>query len=380
VAVEMNNRRHGERFSVLSIFASILSIVIGCIALMMFGPVLFFTKAPTPAITSFNIRVVDAQSGEPISQAKVNIDAPDIIFLVDNSHSMTDEDGSASFQLRKDAAKIFVRIFIQSNGYRDFSSFVELQPNGPRPIEIALIELSGTSLIPPVPTPNPTQLIQQAFSEVDSQFKNMMKSNIAFIKPSSMVQEETTSVELILNPSMSASVLAGQLENQAGLATSTAEPGQLISPNGMRVVVETGEIEITPRMKTVLLAQDPDAFVIKEMHDNAEQVVSSAGTTTWRWSVTAKKEGQQTLELIVYQLVKYDGKEYWHDVETYRANIPVQVSVSSWLKSLDWKWVASALLIPFVIAVWGWLRNQKKKAEEEKPVQTALKGKKKRSN
>jgi hypothetical protein len=116
------------------------------------------------------------------------------------------------------------------------------------------------------------------------------------------------------------------------------------------------------------------------MHDNAEQVVGSTDTTTWRWSVTAKKEGQQTLELIVYRLVKYDGKEYWHDVETYRANITVQVSVSSWFKSLDWKWVASTLLIPFALGVWAWFRNRKKKSEEVKPVQTVSKGKKKHPN
>ena len=112
-------------------------------------------------------------------------------------------------------------------------------------------------------------------------------------------------------------------------------------------------------MKAVLLAQEPDTFVIQDMHDNAEQVVSSTNTTSWRWTVTAKKEGLQTLDLIIYQLVKYDDKEFWHEVETYNSNIVVYVTVSDWIKSLDWKWIASVILIPLIAVIWSWIRNKK---------------------
>lgn len=244
----------------------------------------------------------------------------------------------------------------------------------------AITPTSATPTIPtititPLHTPNPTELIEQAFGTVDWQFQNTMKSNAVFNAPSEMHQDETGSILLILNPSMSATELAGQLATQVSLATSTAEAGQLVDPDGRRVSIETSEVEITPLMRAVLKAYDADAFAIQEMHDNAEQVVGLATTTTWHWSVTAKKEGRQILQVILYRLIKYDDEDHWHDVETYRANIIVQVSVGSWLKSLDWQWVASTLLIPIAWGIWAWLRNRKKKSEDEKPVRVSKKGK-----
>jgi hypothetical protein len=212
-------------------------------------------------------------------------------------------------------------------------------------------------------TPNPTQTLQAAFSDVDSQFENSLKGNIAFNKPEQMKKDEATSIELILSPSLSQPVLATQLVDQGGFVTSTAEPNVLIAPNGETVTVTTSQIEITPRMKAVLLPQDPEAFAVTEMHDNAEQVVSSVETTAWRWSVTAKKEGSQMLELVIYQLVKYDGKEFWHEVETYKADIVVEVTLGDRVKSLDWYWIAGFIvtLVGAVLGVLKWLDERKKK-------------------
>lgn len=220
------------------------------------------------------------------------------------------------------------------------------------------------TLTPALSTPNPTLTLQAAFEEINKQFDNGLKSNIAFNKPSQMKVDETTSIELILHPSLSKAELADQLAEQNSFIPSTASPNSYLGPNGEINTIETSQIEITTRMKAVLLSRDPAAFTITVMHDNAEQVVSSVDTTTWRWSVTAKKKDLQTLVLVIYQLVKFDGKEFWHEVETYRADIVVEVNISSWFKSLDWKWIASAILIPLIVAAWSWWRNQKKKAEE----------------
>lgn len=227
-------------------------------------------------------------------------------------------------------------------------------------------------------TPNPTQTLQAVFSEIDNQFQNLVKGNIAFNKPDQMKKDETATVELILSPSQSESALATQLVDQGGFVTSTAEPNVLIAPNGEIVTVETGQIEITSRMKAVLLPQDPEAFTVTEMHDNAEQVISYVETTAWRWSVTAKKEGSQTLEMVLYQLVKYEGKDYWHEVETYKANIVVEVTPLDKIRSLDWKWIAGfiLLLVGSVLGILNYLNNSKKKAEEEKSVQSPKKKKK----
>ncbi len=224
-------------------------------------------------------------------------------------------------------------------------------------------------ITPQAPTNSIPPTLAAIFSEIDIQFQNTLDSSIAFNKPTQMKKDETASIELILNPSLSESALATKLVDQSGFVTSTAEPNVLIAPNGETVTVTTSQVEITPRMKAELKPQDPEAFTVTEMHDNAEQVVSSVETTAWRWSVTAKKEGSQTLELVIYQLVKYDGKDYWHEVETYKANIVVEVALGDRVKSLDWKWIAGFIitLVGAIIGVWKWLDERKKKAAESKP-------------
>ena len=176
---------------------------------------------------------------------------------------------------------------------------------------------SGITTLTPITTseiqteiPNPTLTLQAAYKEVDRQFESLLKANIAFNKPEKIKLDIPVSIELILNPSVSESALATQLIERGNFVTSTADPNLLLAPSGESVTIETSQIEITPRMKAVLLSQDPEAFTIKELHDSAEQVVSSVETTNWRWSVTAKKEGTQTLELVIYQLIKYDDKEF----------------------------------------------------------------------
>jgi hypothetical protein len=238
----------------------------------------------------------------------------------------------------------------------------------------------GTDTSTPVvtKTPNLTQTMQALFGGIDIQFENLPKGNIAFSKPEKMKKNETASVELRLSTFLSPSTLATQLVSQSNFVTSTANPNVLVDPNGENVFIDVSQIDITPRMKAVLLPQDSEAFMVTAMHDNAEQVVSSVETTAWRWSVTAKKEGSQTLELIIYQLVKYDGKEFWHEVETYKANIVVEVTPLDQLKSLDWKWIAGFILtfVGSVLGILSWQSNRKKKAEEEKPIQSPKKKKK----
>jgi len=218
-----------------------------------------------------------------------------------------------------------------------------------------IFQNSTATTATPYPTEEPSSqptagvdvAASEAFDDIDEQFRNTLKSSIAFNRPTEMEQDETAAIELVLNPSMSEAALATQIAQQQ------AEAG---------LAVETGEIEITPRMRARLFSQDENAFTIREMHEDAEQPISLVDTTRWRWAVTARKAGRQTLELIIYRLIKYDGKEFWREVETYKANIEVEVTISSWFQSLDWKWLAGAILIPLALATWGWLLISRKKS------------------
>ena len=226
---------------------------------------------------------------------------------------------------------------------------------------------TATLAFQPTPiTPNSTLTLQAGYNEIDSQFQEFLKANIAFSAPETVKLNDTFTIELLLNPSLSQGELATHIVERGDLVTSTAQPGQLVNPQGGNVSVNTEEVEITKRMKADLISADPDAFGIKASHVDPEQVVSSTQTTVWRWSITAKKEGTKTLELVLYQLMKYDGKEFWPEVETYKANIVVKVTPVQRLRSVDWKWLVGILVTLLVIpAFWRWYDNKRKTQDNE---------------
>jgi hypothetical protein len=229
------------------------------------------------------------------------------------------------------------------------------------------------------PIPSPTYDLPAKFAEIDQQLRESFKSSIAYIAPDSMELHDSFTIQLSLNPSLSATELITQIVATNQLITATAGPtvvltdptGDVVtntveSPafvieGGPDVTVASSEVEITNRMKAVLTSSDPDAFTIQLLHDDPEQVISSFETTDWRWSITAKKEGTKTLELVLYRLVQFEGNDYWRPVETYRSDIVVVVTPAQRMKELDWKWiigiVVTLLLIP---AFWRWYDERKK--------------------
>ena len=171
-----------------------------------------------------------------------------------------------------------------------------------------------------------------------------------------MLLGETTTLELLLNPSLS----------PEALSTQVTESGQVTSAS----------VQITPRMKATLLSDDTQAFSIQPEQDNPEQLVSGTETTRWAWLVTAHKSGQQKLTLILSRLVQYQGQDYWREIESYQADIDVKVTVAQRLGSLDWEWIvgilATAVLIP---AFWRWLDQRKKRKLRPNPKKSVAKKK-----
>jgi hypothetical protein len=59
--------------------------------------------------------------------------------------------------------------------------------------------------------------------------------------------------------------------------------------------------------------------------------------------------------------VKFEGQDYWREVETYQADIVINVPLSHRLSSFDWKWLISIVVavisLPFV---WRLFSRRKK--------------------
>lgn len=240
-------------------------------------------------------------------------------------------------------------------------------------ISLALIRLLGpkigntfstisSSLPDAVPPQTPIgetggNSLKQQFEEIDNLLSQSMQSSIAYNAPSSMKLDDTVTLELLISPSESPTQVAGRI----------TETGQVV----------TATIEITPRMRAELIAPNKDAFIIQSIHESSEQLISNSDPTRWAWLVTARQSGPQTLTLVIYRLVKFEGQDYWREVQAYQADVEVNVSFGQRLQRLDWKWIGGILLTAILIpALWRWIDSRNKQnekmsssTEKEKPRQ-----------
>jgi hypothetical protein len=219
----------------------------------------------------------------------------------------------------------------------------------------------------PQPAEHATLSLDEELELVQVELNKALKGNFTYTAPSSMRLSESLPIELLLNPSLSAEELGTQIVESGGLVTSTADPDVLVTTGGDEVKVVGSEVDITPLMKAVLIASDPQAFDIQPLHEDEIQLVGKNTTTKWQWLVTPRKAGRQKLILVMYRQVNVDSREYWPSVETYRADIDVNVTFVQRLLMLDWKWIAgilaTALLIP---AFWRWY-DQRKRQNDQVP-------------
>lgn len=191
--------------------------------------------------------------------------------------------------------------------------------------------------------PFPTLTIWEQLALVDESLKQSLSASIAFNTPNEMIVDESATITLLLNPSIPPEELAGEL------ATQITEPENVV----------VSSVEITPRMKAVLISQDKNAFDIQDVHDDPEQFISSTKTTEWSWIVTARKDGPQKLTLIIYRLIKVESLEEWYLVETFYRDIDVNVTWTQRLKQFDWYWLIGPIIVLILIpAMWRYIDHR----------------------
>lgn len=212
---------------------------------------------------------------------------------------------------------------------------------------LAMISLAIVSLVIILPACSgadvtPSSVVPVGMTSIDTVLQQAVSGHIAYNAPASMQLDQTVDIQLLLSPSASADDLKQQID----------ETGQVI----------TSELQISPLMKAELISDDPQAFSIQAFQDSPEQVVLTDAPTQWRWSVTAKKSGQQVIELTLYRQIQYAGQTYWRMVQTYKNTIHITVSAKQQLLQFDWEWLAGILLTAILIpALWRFIDQRKKK-------------------
>lgn len=240
-------------------------------------------------------------------------------------------------------AIIFGLIFIIGSGYFLFNGTK-------RPVETEAPVTPhlhpGTATMPVSMTQSGPPTITEKLAMIDEALKQTLPASIAYNAPLSMHLNETVTLELLLNPSV----------EPADLERQVVEPGEVV----------TASVQVTPKMKAELLAQNEAAFDIHPLHDSPEQFISGTETTYWTWDVTARQGGTQRLTLIIYRLIAIDGEEEWRKIETYRSNVEVEISFIQRLVMFDWQWILGILITALLIpAFWRWYEKRKK---QDKPV------------
>jgi TIR domain len=187
----------------------------------------------------------------------------------------------------------------------------------------------------PPETSNPTNIdgsssVQEKLQQIDQVLGQSVQSSIAYNVPNTVTLDNSVTIELLLNPSVTPTQLASQ-----------------ITENG---VVETAIIDITPMMKAELIPQTEEALIVRPIHADAVQIVSNLETTRWAWLVTGKKSGPQKMILVIYRLVKFEGQEYWREVKSYQSEINVEITLGQRLQSLGGVWLAGALIAIVLLA------------------------------
>lgn len=190
----------------------------------------------------------------------------------------------------------------------------------------------------PVP---PTQTSGEDLSAVDDILNEAMTASIAFNAPQVMKLKETKTIELLIDPAISEEEIVKQIEAEGP--------------------VQSGTIFVTPLTKVMLIAQDGQAFEIQPLHNSDIQPVDAhEGTTSWQWQVTAQKGGSQVLTVVVYRLIQFNGEGFWRQVESYRADINVEVALQQRILTFDWKWLIGLLFTSVIIPLFmRWLDNRK---------------------
>jgi hypothetical protein len=183
-------------------------------------------------------------------------------------------------------------------------------------------------LVPPLP-PSSVELVDQSVRQLDW-------GNIAFNAPSSMRYAQPQDVELLLSPTLSVADLEAQLQQKVG--------------------AEAARLQISNRMEAQLTGR---GFAIEALTPDL-QAVTSQQITRWKWEVTPKEHGPQTLHLALSAHIDVAGRDAPLVARTFDRDIQVDITIPQRVSGFiqkNWQWLWAAIVVP--IAGYLWKRRRK---------------------
>jgi hypothetical protein len=176
-------------------------------------------------------------------------------------------------------------------------------------------------------------------AQMDAAARGLDWGNIAFDAPNAMRYGQVQTVELVLSPTLTASALQSQLNEQVG--------------------TESAQVQISNRMEAKLTGI---GFTIEALSPDL-QAVTTQQVTRWQWEVTPTGRGQKKLHLSLSALIGTGGSDAPLVVRTFDRDINVNVTigqrVTGFLRT-NWTWLWAAIVVP--VAGYTWARWKKRSA------------------
>lgn len=189
--------------------------------------------------------------------------------------------------------------------------------------------------------PDLPQEVQVPEEMLDDSFPEFQMGNIVFNTPDTMTFGETRGIQLLLSPTQTIAELEAQLQESGALRQRRIRISKV-----MEASLSGKGFKIDPLTTTL-------------------QFVNPKGVTEWRWEVTALESGQRKLYLTMNAILEVDGKELPHTIQTLHEVIEVRITwqqhVSGFVAE-NWKWLWTAIVVPFV----GWLWERRKQRGKAK--------------
>ena len=185
--------------------------------------------------------------------------------------------------------------------------------------------------------------LTNALEEVDATLKKLDLGDIAFKVPERLPLRQHATVVLLLSPTQNAAQLTATLRQE----TATGEK------------VESAErIQISGLMEAKLAGP---AFEIRAITPEEPQMVSRTEPTEWKWDVTPKQPGQQSLHLTINAIVKFDGANHPRTIRSFDRTIQVAVPAGfsrvSGLAKQKWMIIALIALVIVALGFLSWRRE-----------------------
>ncbi|UZJ39991.1 hypothetical protein OO185_02500 [Prosthecochloris sp. SCSIO W1102] len=198
------------------------------------------------------------------------------------------------------------------------------------------------SLLPPVlPHSRPSLLEpeERLFrASVGKILQHLVPATIAFNTPKQMNIKEQSDIQLLL-----------------GLDVSVDSLISIIDEDGE---IESSRIKVSPITEARLTGAN---FSIEAVTPE-QQIISSREVTEWKWVITPKKEGKNSLHLTLTAIITVNGEEKQRAIRTFEKTIFVNVTPGQKIADFvnnNGQWLWAVFVAPLLPLVWNRLKNKK---------------------